>query len=33
MVMPTPKPKTQIGYLTEAKGRKKRTTKAKAKTK
>lgn len=33
MVMPTPKRKTQIGYLTEAKGHKKGTTKAKAKTK
>ncbi|MFB0554005.1 MAG: ORF6N domain-containing protein [Phycisphaerae bacterium] len=31
MVMPTPKSKSQIGYLTEAKGHKKGTSKAKAK--
>ena len=33
MLIPTPKPKTQIGYLTEAKGHKKGTTKAKVKPK
>lgn len=33
MVMPTPKRKTQIGYLTEAKEHKKGTAKAKAKNK
>ena len=33
MLIPTPKPKTQIGYLTEAKGDKKGTTKAKVKPK
>jgi len=31
MVMPTPKSKSQIGYLTESKGRKKGTRKVKAK--
>jgi len=31
MVMPAPKSKSQIGYLTEAKGYKKGTRKAKAK--
>ncbi len=31
MVMPSPKSKSQIGYLTEAKGHKKGTRKAKAK--
>jgi len=31
MVMPTPKPKSQIGYLTESKGRKKGTARTKTK--
>ena len=33
MVMPTPKPKSQIGYLTESKGRKRDLAKAKTKRK